>query len=335
MTTKPQLLINLPPGFFISAAVAPAMVKLRTRFDITTASCNTAEEIRPLLADVQAILMWSWPRLDDGLLDAAGRLQVIAHLDLTQSAAKVALRRGLPVSITRSAFSPAVAELALTLMLNLLRRVSDHHAAMRAARETWVRAFPDDIDPRERELTGRRVGIVGFGKIGCRLRELLAPFVCDVAIYDPFVSNDAAQQAGVVPMSLDELLVRSEIVVLSAASNEGTNHLLDARRIALLAPDAILINTARAALVETDALVARLKQGTMSAAIDVFDAEPLPAEHPLRSLPNAYLTPHRGGGLEASVSRLIDWLADDLIRHVDSQPLKYRLVEAMVPSLDA
>jgi phosphoglycerate dehydrogenase-like enzyme len=329
------LLINLPAGFFTCEAIAPAMKKLLARFELVTTSCNTPDEIRPHLREADAVLMWSWPKLTEELLDDAPRLKFAAHLDLTQSAARVALRRGLPVSVSRSAFSPAVAELALALMLNLLRRVSDYHGQMRAGIEPWVNAFPDDIDPRERQLTGRAIGIVGFGRIGRRLRELLAPFACDVMIYDPFVDDAAARASLVRSLPLDDLLLQSEIVVLSAASNEGSRHLIDARRLQLMPPDAMLINTARAALVDTDALVARLKQGTLSAAIDVFDAEPLAKDHPLRSLPNAYLTPHRGGGLIESVVRLIDWLADDLIAHLDGRPRRYALVESMVPSLDA
>jgi phosphoglycerate dehydrogenase-like enzyme len=318
MSTQPRLLINLPAGFFTCEAIAPAMKKLLARFELVTTSCNTPDEIRPHLREADAVLMWSWPKLTEELLDDAPRLKFAAHLDLT-----------------RSAFSPAVAELALALMLNLLRRVSDYHGQMRAGIEPWVNAFPDDIDPRERQLTGRAIGIVGFGRIGRRLRELLAPFACDVMIYDPFVDDAAARASLVRSLPLDDLLLQSEIVVLSAASNEGSRHLIDARRLQLMPPDAMLINTARAALVDTDALVARLKQGTLSAAIDVFDAEPLAKDHPLRSLPNAYLTPHRGGGLIESVVRLIDWLADDLIAHLDGRPRRYALVESMVPSLDA
>jgi phosphoglycerate dehydrogenase-like enzyme len=335
MSTKPRLLINLLPGFFNCEALKTVMNRLAERFDITTASCNTPDEIQPLLSNADAVLMWSWPKLDDALLDACPRLKFAAHLDVSQAAAKVAIRRKLPVSLSRSAFSPAVAELALALTLNLLRKVSDHHMQMRYSTETWVNDFPGDIDPLERQLTGRRVGIVGFGKIGRRLRELLAPFACDVAICDPFVSSDIAKQANVTSMSLDELLKRSQIVVLSAASNDGSKHLLDADRIALMPKHAILINTARAAPVDTDALVERLKQNTLSAAIDVFDLEPLAKDHPLRTLPNAYLTPHRGGGLMESVVRLVGWLADDLIAHLDGKPQKYPLVESMIASLDA
>jgi len=96
----------------------------------------------------------------------------------------------------------------------------------------------------------------------------------------------------------------------------------------------VLVNVARAALVDTGALVDRLRRGDLYAAIDVFDKEPLEADSPLRDIPNAFLTPHRAGGILASVQRTVSWLADDLEAHLAGRPRTYALVEAMVPSLD-
>jgi phosphoglycerate dehydrogenase-like enzyme len=224
--------------------------------------------------------------------------------------------------------------MALTLTLGLLRRTSDYHAAMRAGTEAWVGDFPTTIDVRERELTGRSVGIIGFGRIGRRYRELLAPFRCQVRTYDPFLPAEVAQAADVQLCDLPTLLRESDVVVVCAANNSGSAKLIGAAEIALLRRDAVFINVARAALVDYDALGARLRQGDIQAALDVFDQEPLPADSPIRTLPNVYLTPHRAGGLITSVERGLNQLVDDYERVLAGKPLQSQLTPPMVNGLD-
>jgi phosphoglycerate dehydrogenase-like enzyme len=224
--------------------------------------------------------------------------------------------------------------MALTLMLATLRKVSDYHAAMRQGTEKWVKVFPTDIDPEERELAGRAVGIVGFGAIGRRLAELLEPFRCDLRVHDPFVAPAEAARYGARRAGLLELVRKSDVVVLAAASNESTSHLLGRSQIAAMHEGAILVNVSRAALVDTAALLARLRRREIYAAIDVFDEEPLPRQAELRRQPHAFLTPHRAGGTLASVERIIGWLADDLENHLAGRPLKHAVTEATIPALD-
>lgn len=330
----PNILVNLPPGFFTQPSLEPVFARLAQLGSVRKTSHNTPDEIRADLAEADAVIMWSWPLLDEAMLRAS-RVRYLGFLDVTQRGAQIALAHGVPVSISRGGFSPAVAEMALALALNLLRGVSDYHAAMRTGAEPWVARFPDDIAPRERELTGRRVGIVGFGAVGRRLAELLAPFRCALCVVDPFVPAETLEQAGATRVELPELLRTAEVIVLCAASNPGSRKMITASELDLLQPGAVFINVARAALVDTDALVQRLARGDISAAIDVFDEEPLASAHPLRACRNAYLTPHRAGGLMASVYRTVDWLVDDLEAVLAGNPRRYALTERMLSSLDA
>jgi len=339
MSAKPRLHINLLPGFFTASQLQKSWARLDNLAEVSRSEVHTAEDIDPFLKNLDAILMWAWPKPTPAQLDRLGnRYKFSAHLDLAQSHAKSLIERGITVSTSRSGFSPAVAEMALTLILASLRRTSTYHADMWKATETdahWLKRFPEDIDPRERQLTGRRVGIIGFGRVGQRLGELLKPFQCQVSIVDPFLPDAVAEKAGVRKVSLETLASDCEIIVLSAASNSGTQHLINQSIISRLQPDAVFVNVARAALVDTEALVNRLRRGDLFAAIDVFDKEPLAKDSVLRSLPNAYLTPHRAGGIMESVQRNIDWLIDDYEAFLKGQPLKYRVSEAMIPSLDA
>jgi phosphoglycerate dehydrogenase-like enzyme len=135
-------------------------------------------------------------------------------------------------------------------------------------------------------------------------------------------------------MELDSMIDASDVVVLCAAANDGTSRLINADRCARFRKNALLINVARAALVDTTAVAARLRQGDFFACLDVFDTEPLPADSELRRLPNAYLTPHRAGGLMSSVQRNLDWLIDDYEALLAGQPRNYAVTEATIPALD-
>lgn len=332
---KINLLVNLPAGFFTAPVLAAAFARLEKSTVLRRTSHNTAAEIEADLAWADAVLMWSWPMLTPELLDQAPRLKFSAQLDVGQRAARIALDRKFPVSVARRGWSPAVAEMALGLILSTLRKISLYHAAMRAGTESWVRNFPNDIDPDERQLTGRPVGLVGLGAVGRRLAELLAPFQCPLRVHDPFLPDEMARQFGAAKVPVLELIKSSDVVVLCAASNPGTARLLGPAEIAAFRKGAVLVNVARAALVDTEALLTRLRSGDMYAAIDVFDKEPLAADAALRTLPNAFLTPHRAGGILASVERIMGQLIDDLEAHLAGRPRQYALTEAMLPSLDS
>jgi phosphoglycerate dehydrogenase-like enzyme len=227
--------------------------------------------------------------------------------------------------------------MALALILGVLRKTGDYHAAMRRGKEAWLgvqTAFPEGLDPDERQLAGRTVGIIGFGGVGRRLAGLLRPFDGPRLICDPFLPTGIEMDYACHRAGLMELVRAADVVVLCAASNAGTAHLLGRKQLMAMRRGAVLVNVARAALVDTAALVERLSRGDMYAAVDVFDAEPLPRSHPLRRLPNAYLTPHRAGGILASVVRTVTWLADDFANHLARRPLAFPLTEAMLPGLD-
>jgi len=161
-----NILVNLPPDFFTQPELAPSFERIARHGTVRKTSHNTPDEIAADLKWADVVFMWSWPVLDDALLDRAGKLDYVGHIDVNQAGARAELAGGVPVSGSKGGFSPAVAEMALGLILNGLRKISDYHAAMRAGTEKWVQAFPKDIDPLERELTGRAVGIIGLGQVG-------------------------------------------------------------------------------------------------------------------------------------------------------------------------
>ncbi|MCX7847986.1 MAG: hypothetical protein N2595_08170 [bacterium] len=330
---KLRILVNLPPGFFSWRPLQPVWARLRKLGLVRQRSHNTAEEIVRDIGWAEGIIMWSWPVLNEELLAQAPRLRFVGYLNGTQAAVRALMKRKVAVSEARAGWSPAVAEMALGLILNGLRRISDYHAEMRAGTEKWVADFPTDIDERERQLTGRSVGIVGFGRIGQRLAELLEPFRVELRAYDPFLPKMVARKYGAKLCTLNELVKNSEVVVLCAANNKGSENLIGAAQIRMMKRGCVLVNVGRASLIDMRALEERLRRGDMIALLDVFEREPLERDSVLRQLSTAYLTPHRAGGVMESVVRIVTMLVDDLEAYMEGRRRRWAMTEDMLASL--
>jgi phosphoglycerate dehydrogenase-like enzyme len=171
----------------------------------------------------------------------------------------------------------------------------------------------------------KTVGIVGASHIGRRVLTLLRPFDLDALVFDPFLDAAGAAALGATDVPLDELLVRSDVVSLHAPSLPETRHLLDARRLALMRDGATLVNTARGALVETEALVRELVSGRIDAVLDTTEPEILPAESPLYTLPNVFLTPHVAGSLGSETRRMAVLAVEEIERFARGEPLLHGL----------
>lgn len=322
-----KLLINLPKNFFTHPMLQDVFSRLESMAEVQQTSHDTPDQIRNDLSWADAVIMWAWPTLDEELLEDAPNLKFAGHINDDAKGVRAKIKKGIAVSEARHGWSPAVAEMALTLILAGLRRTSAYHLAMRKGEEGWVEDFPADIDVRERHLFGRAVGIVGFGGIGQRLSRLLAPFDCPVRIYDPYLPEAVAKDCGVEQVELPELLNSSDVVVLCAANTSETENLIGSAEIDMLRKDAVLVNVGRSSLIDMTALMGRLKKDDLTAMLDVFDQEPLPQDDPIRAFPNAFLTPHRAGGIMESVVRILDMLASDYEAFLNDQPRKYAITE--------
>jgi D-3-phosphoglycerate dehydrogenase len=207
---------------------------------------------------------------------------------------------GIPVINTLGRTSEAVSDFTIGLMLAEMRNIARSHAEIRNG--GWPKEFPNTGRiPELRELT---IGIAGFGEIGRLVARKLSGFGCQVLAYDPYVTDEAIRSGGAIPADWETFLKSSDIVTLHTRHTSGTPPLLGANELALMKPGAYLINTARAGLVDRDALAAALKQGNlMGAALDVFDSEPLTAGHPLLELDNVTMTSHIAFDTEAFYKR--------------------------------
>ncbi|MGQ9572130.1 MAG: C-terminal binding protein [Dehalococcoidia bacterium] len=212
---------------------------------------------------------------------------------------EAATEQGIVVAHVVDFCTEEVSNHALLLLLACAKRLLPQDRAVREGR--WPRGPLLGLPP----IFGQTLGIVGLGYIGRALARKAQALSLEVVAYDPYVDPKLAEQGNVRLVSLRELLEQSDYVSVNAPLTGETHHLIGAKELALMKPTAVLINTARGALVDEEALVEALRAGRIAAAgLDVFEKEPLPADSPLLALDNVVLTPHSAGYSEASVKRV-------------------------------
>jgi phosphoglycerate dehydrogenase-like enzyme len=203
--------------------------------------------------------------------------------------------RGVVVVDTSRSMTPSVAEFALAMTLNLIRDIPDEVARVR--RGEWVPMVMDKPGFVFGDLTGRQVGLAGFGSINRRYCELVAPFRCDVGVFDPFVSDEALQPLGAKRVdSLVELARRSEIFIVGLPPTPTTQQIISREVLEALPAGALLVLVTRMAVMDQEALWERVQAGKLRAAVDVFAPEPPPSDAWFRRHPNVLPTPHIAGG---------------------------------------
>jgi phosphoglycerate dehydrogenase-like enzyme len=183
-------------------------------------------------------------------------------------------------------------------------------------------------------LFGRKVGLVGFGRIGRAFARLIAPFQVQLIVSDPYADPDVIAKYGGSLVELDDLVRSCSVIVLAAALTPETKDLIDERRLSLIVDGSHLINVARGGLIDLEALLVELRKGRITAALDVTDpSEPLPIDHELRTLPNVILTPHiAAGGIE--MRREIGALAvEEVVRFANGQPPFNRVTREMLATM--
>src|SRR5947209_12771849 len=245
-------------------------------------------ELDKVIASAHALIVRSETRVTAALMAHAPHLRVVARAGTGVDTIDVpaATRRGIAVMNTPGANTVSAGEHAMGLLLALVRRIPDAAAAMR--RGEWERKRFEGT-----ELRGKTMGVVGLGRIGGHVAQLARAFGMQVVGHDPYLLPERAGELHVRLLPLEQLLRTADVVTLHVALTDQTHHLIDAQRLKLMKPTAVLINTARGELVDEAALAEAIKEKRIGgAAIDVFAVEPLPPDAPLRALDRVILTPH-------------------------------------------
>ncbi|MBO1330911.1 hydroxyacid dehydrogenase [Streptomyces sp. VRA16 Mangrove soil] len=303
----------------------PVLARLRELADITpdlVVEDFADPRARAALAEAEVLVTgWGCPPIDAAVLAAAPRLRAVLHAagSVKSLVTEACWRRGLLISSAAQANALPVAEYTLAMILLAGKGLFALRDSYRATRTFEIGAIVEGVGNH-----GLRVGVIGASRIGRRLIELLRPFDFEVSLADPYVTEEEAAALGVRPRQLhgpDGLFATSDIVTVHAPQTPETRHLVGRRELALMRDGAVLVNTARGSLVDTQALVGEARTGRIGAILDVTHPEPLPADSPLYDLPNVYLTPHVAGSQGNEIARLGLAVVEEMERLCAGLPL--------------
>ncbi|WP_335987571.1 hydroxyacid dehydrogenase [Glycomyces sp. MUSA5-2] len=321
MTDRIPGLFAMDPVYLPKLFPEPYLRRLRSVLDIDpdyVARDFTDDRAAAALAEAEVVVTgWGAPRLDPPVLAAAGKLRAVLHAaGSAQWVDRAVYERGIAVVSAQQANAVPVAEYTLGMILLAGKDIFGLRDRFRAER-----GFVIGEDHGTTGNFGRTVGLIGASRIGRRVIELLRSFDFEVLLSDPHVDAEEAARLGVRLVDLDSLMAWSDIVSVHAPDLPETRRLVDAKRLAAMKDGAVLVNTARGSLVDTDALVAELAAGRVSAILDVTDPEPLPTDSPLFDLPNLFLTPHVAGSQGNELARMGRFIVEEAERLAAGEPL--------------
>lgn len=281
---------------------------LTERFDVVDLT-DTPGRLDDVLPEVFAVV--GQPDLPRERLDRAPKLRALLNVEgnfYPNVDYAACFERGIHVLGCGPAYADAVAEFALGLAIDLARGISRQDRAFRDGSEQHVASGNAEAIL----LRGADIGLVGFGNLGRALLPLLEPFRATVRVYDPWQPNDVLTRAGMLPAALPDVLGRSQLVFVLATVTAESEHLLGAAELDMMPAGARVVLVSRAPVVDFDALLDRVAAGRLTAAIDVWPHEPMPAEHRARGLAGLVLSPHRAGGIPQAFAQIGAMVLDDL-----------------------
>ncbi|MFN8634122.1 MAG: D-2-hydroxyacid dehydrogenase family protein [Chloroflexota bacterium] len=305
---------------------SPVFARLRDRCDIEiyTSMPVTPEEVIRRIKDAEIVVAnRERTPLGAAILDGAPNLRLIAqtgargaHLDVPASTERGILIAGTAGSknVRSAPFNAAsTVEATVGLMIAASRRIPAGDALIRSG--GWNQFVG-------RELAGRKLGIVGHGRIGSRVGEICKAIGMTVYAWSPNMTPERAEAAGIIAMELDDLLAEVDVVSIHLQLTPMSRGIISRERLAKMKPDALLVNTARGPIVDEEAMVEMLQTGKLwGAGLDVYGQEPPPPDHPLFSLQNVVLTPHIGWVSEDSFQGFFEGIVENVEAYLDGRPI--------------
>jgi D-3-phosphoglycerate dehydrogenase len=286
-------------------------------------------DLLAIAAEYSAIVVRSQTKITAKIIDAAKQLKVVgrAGVGVDNVDVEAATRRGVIVMNTPGGNTVSTAEHAFSLLVSIARNIPQADASVKAGK--WDRKSFEGV-----ELHGKTIGIFGMGRIGTEVARRVIAFGMRPVAYDPYLSPSRARSLQVELLDdLDEVLAQSDFVTMHMPLTAETRHLINADRIAKMKRGARIVNCARGGLIDEQALFEALKSGQIaSAALDVYETEPPPADFPLRTLPNIVFTPHLG----ASTAEAQESVGIEIAEAIRSLLLEGVIRNAVnIPNIDA
>jgi phosphoglycerate dehydrogenase-like enzyme len=288
----------------------------------------SSEDLPQLLQSaVACITGWDTPSLSEELLASNPQLRLVAHSAGSVHFLKPAMlfAHGIRIAHANAALAEGVAEFTIFQALLCLRRADKYDRLLKEKR-SWEQA-PGKL------LRAQTFGIVSVGSIGREVIARLKPFGCHIIAYDPYLSVAEANRLGVTLTDLETLFATADVVSLHTPLLPATRGMIGAQLLAKLRPGTVFLNTARAGLVDEEALLRELATGRFVAALDVFHEEPLPPDSLLRSLPNVFLTPHIAALTTETLLLQGQMMVEEVIRSLSGKPLQYEVKPEMLSTM--
>lgn len=278
----------------------------------------SAAELDALLQGCDGAITLLTDRIDGEVLDRHPALRVVSNFAVGYDNVDVdaATARNVLVCNTPNVLNAATADHTWALLMAIARRIPESMEYVRAGRwKTW-----GPLLLLGQELSGATLGIIGLGRIGKEVARRARGFDMRILAYDPYEDAAFAEEHRVAYVPLDRLLRESDFVTLHVALTPETHHLIDAAALAAMKKTAILVNASRGPVVDTDALVAALQNGTiLAAALDVTDPEPLPSTHPLVNMTNCIVVPHTASATVQTRNAMAELAARNLIAALNGE----------------
>lgn len=282
----------------------------------TNSNAGDAARLRAEIGGYDALVVSDGcPTIDESILEAAPRLRFIGELEGDRFATRIDLdaawKRDIrTVDVTNGSSYP-VAEWALGLILVCLRNGGAFFRQIIAGNTA---RDPAEVARIRGRLEHKRVGLIGCGHMGRRLVKLLRPFETEIWVHDPYLPREMAEALGFVQTSLDNVLSKCDVVVCLVPLTPKTRGMLGSREFDLIPPGTVFVNVSRGPVVDTAALVERLKRNDIFAGLEVFDPEPIPPDNPVIHMPNVFLSPHVGARTGDPHPHFFKLIVDELDR---------------------
>lgn len=307
MADNRPLIISIPePRSLELIFTSEDEVRLRRDFRIVEGSESILEE-----NIAEAAFIIGQPPLPIHVLSRAKKLKAIFNVEtnfLDNMDYDFCFAHGIHVLTTGKVFAVPVAEIGLGLALSLERNICGADRDFRAGKELWG----GNGNQEARLVSGGNVGFIGFGDLGKALHRLLAGFRARIRVFDPWLPPGLLQDFGVDPASLDEVLTQSDVIFVVASVTSDNGGFLGAAEFSKMRKGASFVLLSRAGVVDFEALMSAVKSGHIRAASDVYPEEPLPANHPVRTLEGFILSAHRAGALDIAFKQMGKMVLDDM-----------------------
>ena len=329
--SRPRLVVCAGQDLFKSFFSTPQTKRLSKLFQWKLESANDIAGLKKSLSNAEALVTtWDSPKFNEDIKQLAPHLRVITHCGgEVKSRFSASLFEELTITNAAEPMARATAEMGAALLIYSARNIDHYRDALRRRSN---RIYQDlHLHGNSESVIGREVAMIGFGRIGRALIELTRGFELRWLVHDPYASKDAAKNQTVRFVDLETLLPKAHLLVLTAALTDETRGLLGRARLAQLPDGAVVINIARGGLIDLAALTKEVRSKRLRCAVDVTDPqEPLPINHPLRTLPGAIVTPHIAASNLRVREQIADTVLDDLESFFAGREVKNRVTVAML-----